>query len=223
MVYVLLGFEDDDIVAQCLIFFFGGFDTMSKAISFMLHELACNPDIQQNLFAEFSEIEHQLNGNEFTYETLQKMRYMDMVLSETLRRWPPIPSIDREVTKPILLENSNGISVQLTTNDIVWLPVYALHMDPNYWSDPERFDPERFNDENKLNIRSGAYLPFGNGQRSCIAPRFASMVIKTVMYYLLKDIKFEKCEKTQDPLILEPGTINMMAEHGFWVKYSKRL
>lgn len=214
--------EDEDIVAQCLMFFFAGFDTMSKAISFMIHELACNPEIQGKLYAEITEIVNQLNGGAFTYETLQKMKYMDMVISETLRRWPPVPSLDREVTKPITFENSNGISVQLTTNDIVWLPIYALHLDPKYWPDPEIFDPERFNDENKLNIHPGTYFPFGNGQRACIASRFAMMVIKTLMFYLLKEIKFEKCAKTQDPLVLEKGTVNMMAENGFWVKYHLR-
>lgn len=195
---------------------------MSKAISFMSHELTCNPEIQEKLYAEMSEITKQLNGGELTYETLQKMKYMDMVISETLRLWPPVPSIDREVTKPVTIENFNGTSVQLTINDIIWLPIFALHRDPNYWPEPERFDPERFSDENKVNIRPGTYLPFGSGQRACIASRFAMMVIKTLMYYLLKEIKFEKCAKTQDPLVLEKGTINMMAENGFWVKYGLR-
>lgn len=216
--------DDDAIVAQCMIFFFAGFETLSRAVSFMCHELACNPNIQEKLFAEVDQIASELesNGEKLTYETLQKMKYMEMVVSETLRKWTPLPSIDREVTKPINLENYDGITVKLALNDIVWIPVFAIHRDPKYWPEPLKFDPERFTEKNKLNIMPGTYMPFGNGQRACIASRFTMMAIKTLTFYLVKEFEFQKCAKTQDPLIFEPGTVSVTPKNGFWAKFKVR-
>lgn len=70
---------------------------------------------------------------------------------------------DRRVTKPIVLENSDGTKVLLNVGDGVFIPTYALQMDEKYFPDPEKFDPERFSDANKGNINPGAYLPFGIG------------------------------------------------------------
>lgn len=95
-------------------------------------------------------------------------------------------------------------------------------MDPQYWESPERFNPERFNDENRKNIRAGTYLPFGNGQRTCIASRFAMMVAKTFFFYLLREIRIEKCDKTPEPIILKPNSINMHPSDGWWVRFVPR-
>lgn len=213
--------HDDDLVAQCLIFFFAGFETVSTLMCFMAHELAMNPPIQSRLYNEIMTLEKELNGSPLTYEHLQKMTYLDMVVMETLRRWPPIASTDRAVTKSVELFD-HGNKVILTKEDNVWLPIFGIHTDEQYYPNPYKFDPERFSEENKGQIQPGTYLPFGNGQRSCIASRFATMEAKTMFYYLLKEFHIEKCDKTPDPLVLKAGTINMTAESGFWVKLSPR-
>lgn len=50
----------------------------------------------------------------------------------------------------------------------IWLPLHMIHLDPDYWKEPEKFDPERFSDENKKNIKQSSYLPFGIGPRGCV-------------------------------------------------------
>lgn len=219
--YLSTEWHDDDLVAQCLIFFFAGFETVSTLMCFMAHELAMNPDVQSRLYDEIMEVEVELNNQPLTYEHLHKMTYLDMVVSETLRRWPPVPSTDRAVTKPFDLQD-RGNTVTLTKEDNVWIPIFGIHTDAKYFSNPMKFDPERFSEENKGDIQPGTYLPFGSGQRSCIASRFATMEAKTMFYYLLKQFCIEKCDKTPDPLVLKAGTINMTAESGFWVKFSPR-
>lgn len=195
---------------------------MSTLLCFMGYELACNPDIQQRLYDEVNEVYQTLDGAHVTYETVQKLHYMDTVVNETLRRWPPISGIDRQVTKPYRMENSDGTVVDLTTDDVVWFAIYGIHTDAAYWPEPEKFDPERFNEENRRNIKPCTFLPFGNGQRSCIASRYALMVAKTLFFYILKDLKIEKCDQTPIPLALKANTINMMAEGGFWVQFTPR-
>lgn len=129
----------------------------------MYHELAANPDIQNKLFAEISGIKTQLNGSALTCEMIPKMPYLDMVVCETLRRWPTVPVLERICNRPYVLVNSNDTKVELQTGDGVFIPTYALHMDAKYFPKPTRFDPERFSDENRHIIRAGTYLPFGMG------------------------------------------------------------
>lgn len=187
----------------------------------MTHELACNPDVQEKLHDEIISIEKEINGNAVTYEIVKDFKYMEMVVSETLRLWPPVSQSDRQVTRPYRMK-ANGKVVQLTTYDAIWIPIYALHRDPKYWENPDKFDPERFNEENRKKIRPYTYMPFGNGMRTCIASRFALMVAKTFFYHLLREFKIEKCEKTPNPVILKPNSINMYTENGLWVRFTPR-
>lgn len=160
---LLIDLKDEDIVAQCTLFLFAGFDTVSTTISFMFHELAVNPDIQHKLYKEIVTIKNELNGKPLNYETIQKMKYLDMVLSESMRRWSTVPVNDRACTKPYVLENADGSKAQLNVGDTVLIPLYALQMDERYFPNAETFDPERFSDENKHLIQPGTYMPFGIG------------------------------------------------------------
>lgn len=65
-------------------------------------------------------------------------------------------------------------------------------------------------------------IEIGSGQRTCIASRLGMMVAKTFFYYLLRDLRIEKCEKTQYPVVLKPNTINMHISNGFWVRFESR-
>lgn len=76
-----------------------------------------NPDIQKRLVEEIDEVSQDLNGSPVTYEVLQKLKYLDMVISETLRRWPPSAFTDRICTKPYTLEGSNGTKINVSLND----------------------------------------------------------------------------------------------------------
>lgn len=220
----MLDWHDDDFVAQCMIFFLAGFTAVTGGVGFLVHELACNPDIQKRLHTEVTETLQELKGEPLSYEAMQKMKYLDMVVSETLRRWSLGPANDRYVNKPYVLEKHNGTKVQLNVGDGVWLPTYAIQMDPQYFPNPEKFDPERFSDENKGSIPSGVYSPFGIGPRNCIGSRFALMEIKAMVVYLLVNFTVAKCAKTQDPLVLKKGTnINTEPENGFWAELRPRV
>lgn len=91
------------------------------------------------------------------------MKYVDMVLSETLRKWTPGPISERQVNRPYVIENYDGTQVYLKKGEGISIPVYALHRDAKYFPNPDKFDPERFCDENKHNIKQGTYMPFGIG------------------------------------------------------------
>ncbi|XP_058462583.1 cytochrome P450 9e2-like [Malaya genurostris] len=205
---------ETEMIAQCLIFFVGGFDTVSTSATFLIYELIRNPDIQKTLKDEIDQTNKSLGGGPLTYEVLQKMKYLDMVVSESLRIWPPAPAIDRLCVRDYTLDDGEGLRFTIDKGTCVWVPAQGLHHDPQYYPNPERFDPERFNDENKGNINMGAYLPFGIGPRNCIGSRFALMEIKAIVYYLMLKFSFKRSPNTQIPLKLKKGFTNLQAENG---------
>lgn len=102
------------------------------------------------------------------------------------------------------------------------IPIYGFHHDPKYFPEPEKFDPERFSDENKGDIDPDTYLPFGIGPRNCIGSRFALMELKTIFYYLVLNFSLEVTEKTQIPLKFDKNPIGLKTERGIWVALKPR-
>lgn len=214
--------DDDDIVAQAFIFFLAGFDTVSVLMCFAVHTLALHQDIQERLREEVES--HLDEEGQISYESLSAMKYMDMVISETLRLYPPVLMTDRVCEKkfdlPPAMDGYNGVTVQ--PDNSILIPVYAMHMDPQYFPDPEKFDPERFNDENKNNINPYVYMPFGIGPRQCIGNRFALMETKILIAHLLRKFVIKRNEKTMVPIVYKTATFSLVPKDGFWVSLEKR-
>lgn len=160
--------NDDEIVAQCFLFFLAGFETTSSLLTFCSYELVVNPDVQQKLYDEIIQVNEQLNGKRITYDALQKMKYLDQFICETLRIWPQAVQIDRVCVKDYTFDNGDGLRFKIEKGTPLIFPIFSIQHDPAYFSNPEKFDPERFSDANKDNIQPGTYLPFGIGPRNCI-------------------------------------------------------
>ncbi|KAG4075030.1 hypothetical protein HA402_004576 [Bradysia odoriphaga] len=214
--------NDDEITAQCFIFLAGGFEATSNVLMFASYELMTNPDLQQKLYEEIVETNRQLGGKRINYDELQKMKYLDQVVSETLRKWPPASSVDRVCGRDYVLRVNDSVTVNIEKGSICLLPIYGIHYDPKYFPEPEKFYPERFSDENKRNIVSGSFIPFGLGPRNCIGSRFALMEVKAVLYYLLLKFSFEPNEKTEIPLKLKKVLTAMMPENGLHLELKPR-
>ncbi|XP_044253639.1 cytochrome P450 9e2-like [Tribolium madens] len=214
---------DEDIIAQAIIFFVGGFDPVSSIMSFMSYELAANPDVQEKLHLEIDKTFKTCEGK-LTYEALIEMKYMDMVVSETLRLWPPNGMTDRVSSTSYVIEPKDPTEkpLQLEKGDLVMVPIFGIHRNPKYFPEPNRFDPERFNDEHKVNIKPYTYLPFGTGPRNCIGSRLALLEIKTLFFHFLSKFQIIPVEKTQIPLRINRKSFNITAENGFWLGLKQR-
>lgn len=218
-----MDWTDDDVTAQCTVFFFGGYDTVSTLSAFMAHELAVHPDVQERLRAEIDTVRTALGDTEkLSYETLQAMRYLDMVAMETLRKWTPAPFLDRTCTKPYVLEDYDGRKVQLQKGDGIWVPAAAIMRDPQLFPEPDRFWPERFSADSSSPVDSSAILAFGLGPRNCIGSRFALMETKAVFFYLLSHFRLEAGPRTQHPIQLKKASLAPSAENGFWIRFRLR-
>lgn len=158
---------EDELIGQAFVFFFAGFESSANMISFLSYEIAINRDIQEKLYAEIKATHDKLSEPKVNYDSLQKMKYMDQVVCEVLRKWPPAGSLDRLCVKDYVY-NDGDTSIHIEKDALINIPLYGFHHDPQYFPNPEVFDPERFSDENRSNIISGTYFPFGIGPRNCI-------------------------------------------------------
>ncbi|XP_077880872.1 cytochrome P450 3A9-like isoform X1 [Ictidomys tridecemlineatus] len=189
------GLSDLEIAAQSIVFILAGYETTSTTLSFIMYLLATHPDVQKKLQQEIDETFP--NKAPVTYDVLFEMKYLDMVVNETLRLYPIIERILRVCKKDVEL---NGVLIPKGTN--VAIPIYSLHQNSTYWPEPEKFYPERFSKKNKDSINPYLYMPFGNGPRNCIGMRFALMNMKLALIRLLQNFSFHPCKETQIPLKL---------------------
>ncbi|XP_057336079.1 cytochrome P450 9e2-like [Microplitis mediator] len=212
-----------DMTAQAFVFFLAGFDTTAGLMCFMAHYLAENPEMQEELQQEVDQVYEDFNGNP-SYEAINGMKYLDAFLNETMRIYPIASMVDRVCIKdyelpPVVPGEDKYI---LKAGDYVWFPVYPIHRDPNYYPDPDKFDPGRFLDNAKAFSNSPTYLPFGIGPRMCIGNRFALLETKILFFYLVKRCWFKPSKKMLRPLRLSKTSIAMTPQGGFWVDLQVR-
>ncbi|XP_018365068.1 PREDICTED: cytochrome P450 9e2-like [Trachymyrmex cornetzi] len=210
----------DDMTAQAFIFFLGGFETSSTAISFVAHEIAANPDVQTKLQQEVDNILKESNG-EVSYEAINRLEYLNAVISEALRLYPPFPILERICEKAYELPSAlpDEKPVILKKGMTVWVPAFAIQRDEKYYDNPEKFDPERFVN-NKMHD-SSCYIPFGLGPRMCIANRFAMLAVKVLLFHLLALCELKPSAKTTSPVKFRKDLM-IMPENGFWLNIQRR-
>ncbi|KAF2880403.1 hypothetical protein ILUMI_25770 [Ignelater luminosus] len=160
-----------------------------------MHELCVNPDIQSRLRKEI--LDTIKTHGDLTYEAVQDMKYLNMVVSETLRKYPLTPLIQRECESDYTIPET-GIVIEKGVG--ILISQHGLHWDPKYFPNPEKFDPERFSDENRQKIPSYVYLPFGDGPRNCIGERFGLLSTKLGIIHIIQNFKVERNSLTQEPL-----------------------
>jgi len=214
----------DDMVAQAFVFFFGGFGSTSSLMCFAAHEIAVNQDIHEQLQKEIDQVLEETNG-QVSYEAINGMEYLDAVIQEALRMYPIAVAMDRLCVKDFELPPAlPGLKPFLVKQgQCIWIPVYGLQHDPNYFKNPEKFDPERFRGEQKKDsLNCGAYFPFGLGPRMCIGNRFALLETKVLLFHLLARCDLKTCEKTPIPLKIAKDGFTMKPEGGFWLNIVPR-
>lgn len=154
---------NDVMAAQALVFYAAGFETSSASMSFLIHELALNQEFQDKIFKEVNSV-IQKHGA-LTYDAVCDMSYLEMAFDEILRKHPPGGALIRNC---VIDYKFSKINLKIEPGVKVLIPVMALHHDPQYFENPDEFNPDRFSVENKRNIKPCTYIPFGEGPRNCI-------------------------------------------------------
>ncbi|KDR24549.1 hypothetical protein L798_15032 [Zootermopsis nevadensis] len=157
-------FKGDILVAQAAIFFTAGFEANAATIAFILYELAMQPHLQTRLREEVLDAMDKNEGT-LTYDGVRDMEYLHMVVSEVVRKYPPMPILDRVPNRDYVIPGTN---ITIEKGTAVYVPLLGLHMDPAVYPGPEHFDPERFSEKNRTTRHPFMYLPFGEGPKNCI-------------------------------------------------------
>ncbi|XP_015379194.1 PREDICTED: probable cytochrome P450 6a13 [Diuraphis noxia] len=208
-------FTESQIVANAFIMFAAGFETVSTTVSYCLYELALNKSIQDRVRQEI-QLKLAKNDGHINHEFLMDLNYLDMVIAETLRKYPPLVFLLRKASQKYRFPNDSLI---IEKYQKIVIPIYAIHHDSKYYTEPEKFIPERFSAEEKAKRPSGIYLPFGDGPRICIGKRFAEMEMKLAFVEILTKFEVTSCEKTEIPLKYSKKTLTLVPQHGIWLTF----
>ncbi|KAM6942043.1 cytochrome P450 3A30-like [Lycodopsis pacificus] len=194
------GLTDHEILSQATMFVFAGYETSATTLVFLAYNLARNPEVMKRLQEEIDSTFP--NKGAVQYEDLMQMEYLDSVVNESLRLYPPAGRIDRVAKETVKISG-----VTIPKDMMVMIPVYALHRDPELWPEPEEFKPDRFSKQNKQSINPYTYLPFGNGPRNCLGMRFALVMVKLALVEVLQNYSFSVCGETEIPLTMDPKSL----------------
>ncbi|XP_061488881.1 cytochrome P450 4B1-like [Rhineura floridana] len=208
-----VGLSDEDLRAEVDTFMFEGHDTTASGISWLLYCLAENPEHQQKCREEIKDIlgDHDT----IQWDDLSKMTYCTLCIKESLRLYPPVPGVSRELSKPITFFDGRT----LPEGSWVAVSIYLIHRNPIIWKNPEVFDPQRFSPENISGQNSHAFLPFAAGPRNCIGQQFAMNEMKVALAMTL--LRFElSLHPTKPPPIPVP-LIVLRSNNGIHLRMKK--
>nr|QPF77616.1 cytochrome P450 monooxygenase CYP321F7 [Ostrinia furnacalis] len=177
---------DELLAAQGFFFFTAGVEPAATGVFGALIEMGRHPEIQKKVQEEIDSVFEKYQDN-LTADAVGEMEYLEKVLSESLRVHPPIGFLTRRCIEDTVLPEGN---IRIEKGTRVYTPIYEFHHDPEYFKNPEVFDPERFTDEAKQEM-GVTYQPFGYGHRACIGARYAKLQVKSGLAHILRnfDIK----------------------------------
>lgn len=200
--------DDENIRYQIITFLIAGHETTSGLLSFALYLLLKHPDVLKKAYEEVDQI---LTSPIPTYKQVTQLKYIRMILNESLRLYPTAPQFTLYAKEDMVL--GGKYSIKKRQNVAILLP--QLHRDKEAWGeDAEEFRPERFEDPSK--IPHDAYKPFGNGQRACIGMQFALHEATLLMGMILQ--QFELIDHTnyqlkiKQTLTLKPDNFTMRVQ-----------
>ena len=182
--------SDNEIMAQSITFLLAGFETTGSTLTNAAYLLAANPKVQNKLIEEIDKAE-EARGSTPLYDHVQKLGYLDQVISEVLRLCSPAFNLIRRCD-----EDAEYKGIRIPKGVEVNVPSYVLHRDPEVWESPLEFNPENFSPEAKEKRNPYSFLPFGTGPRQCMGMRLALLEIKLALLKILQRFKFERAPET---------------------------
>ncbi|HEY2007457.1 MAG TPA: cytochrome P450 [Rhizomicrobium sp.] len=192
----------EELVHNMQFFIVAGHETTALALSWALYLLAHSPEWQARVRAQAAA---QLMGRAAGPQDLDAMPLVEQVLDEAMRLYPPVGLLARTA---VAKDELCGRQVQ--PNDIVFLPIWALHRHEMWWERPQEFDPGRFASENRGRLNKYQYLPFGAGPRVCVGADFAMMQARIILATLIAQFRFTPTSPHPRPVMMmtvrpEPG------------------
>ncbi|XP_063384415.1 cytochrome P450 6B2-like [Cydia fagiglandana] len=202
--------DDEMMVAQVFLFFAAGFETSSSTTSYTLHELAHHPEHQRRCQEEIDAVLAR-HDNKLSYDAVKEMKFLEQCFSEGMRLFPSLGFLQRKCMRAYTIPGTD-VTIDPGVNIIV--PVKSLHLDPQYFQDPEEFRPERFHPDNVSAIDKYTYLPFGTGPRACIGERLGYMQSLAGLAALLTHFSVAPSISTRRKLTMDTKVVSVQRVKG---------
>ncbi|GAB0100089.1 hypothetical protein DMENIID0001_160730 [Sergentomyia squamirostris] len=194
--------SSNQVTAQAFIFFVAGFETSAITLAYCLHELAWNPSIQDRLRAEvFAQVGM---GGKLSWDAINKMTFLNAVVNETLRKYPPGGNFLRVAREDFRINEK-----VIEKDTLVIIPLYGIHRDASIYPNPDTFDPER----PQLGRNCCSFMPFGDGPRHCIGRRLALHQIKLAISSLIVNYHFRPPPLSFYNITLSKSTVLLAPQH----------
>ena len=168
---------------EVMVTMMAGHEPPATAITWTLYLLSMHPDAERQAYEEVRQV---LGDRRCTLADVPQLRYLKMVIEESLRIYPPAWGIDRMTAKDDVIDG-----YRIPAGSTVAISTYVMHHHPKYWDNPEGFDPLRFSDDQEPTRPTYSYFPFGGGARRCIGFRFAMTQMPLVLATLLQRRRLE--------------------------------
>lgn len=211
--------SDLDIREEVDTFMFEGHDTTTSGITWTLLLLGLHPDVQEAVYQEQEQLfgtDDDGRGRSATVKDFNEMRYLDRVIKEALRLYPPVPAIGRTLSEPLRLDDEYTLPKGCQVN----MDLYHLHRDERYFPDAERFDPDRWLPKHTGQLHPYAYVPFSAGNRNCIGQKFVVYEEKSMLSTIVRNFRFTTVGKREDvSLVVE---LILRPVEGVKLKFEKR-
>ncbi|KAK7793715.1 hypothetical protein R5R35_007871 [Gryllus longicercus] len=208
--------SDMDIREEVDTFLFEGHDTTAAGIGFTIFQISRHPDIQEKVYEELKSVFDPSKSIRPNISDLSQLKYLEMVIKESLRLFPPVILITRKIQEETILPESHTVLPEGTN---MFLTPYGMHHNPNVYPDPEKFDPERFSKEECARRHPYAYLPFSAGPRNCIGQRFAMLEMKNVIAKLVWNFRVLPEPGFEPSLVWE---VILKSENGILIRLEER-
>ena len=203
------GMSDEQLRSQILTLMLAGYETTASALTWTWYLLSKHPEALELVRGE---VRQALGRRAPRYSDIEGLPYTRMVLSESLRLFPPAWTLGRRA----LGEDQIG-GYTVPPNTVLAISVYSLHRHPAFWDEPEVFKPERFSPENSAGRHKFAYMPFGAGPRQCIGNNFGLMEACLIIACIAQRFELHLMPGIEaDPqalFVLRPGRDLMMSLH----------
>ena len=180
------GMSDQQLLDEVKSLILAGHETTSLALSWTFYLLSQHPEVEARLVEETRRV---LGGRRPTVDDVAQLEYTRMVFSETMRLYPPVPAVLRVARAA---DRFDGIEV--AAGERIALNLYVTHRHPEFWPDPDRFDPERFAPSRADSIAPYSYLPFLIGRRACLGEHFAMLESVLALAMIVDRYRFERLD-----------------------------
>lgn len=206
----------EEVAINTTVLFIAGFETTATGLSYLAYILAKHQDVQEKVRAEVDDVVNKYGSLDYTAVT-QGLKYTANVVDETLRMFPPVVTFTTRASVNDF--EYDGIKYKAGTSIIA--PTIQVHMDPRIWPDPEKFDPDRFLQENVASRPAMAYQPFGEGPRNCIGKRLALLEIIYTGARMVQKFKLTLGESQKGVMNMDFHAMVSSPGKGPWIKFER--